>query len=263
MPAGKLGAVAGHPVWTRNLDDTVVMRSSLSHGVNVRSLKPYRSARKVKKRPDATAIREWRLRLRGAFRHYRVDCAQRHPTATELRNSVADIIKTARHFVESPTLDLADQLLERLDMDRNAQETVRQGLGIPGADWIRFKRDLRNLYAIRALPRESSACIAIRITRIDLEKLVPKSGPWRDPALFRLVSVVAPLWKEVTGRAAGPLSDNWGKDGRQFFFAYWLEEMHRLIGFEAPPRGRILDCTRPSGPRRRQKKPPSVPRQKA
>ena len=31
-----------------------------------------------------------------------------------------------------------------------------------------------------------------------------------------------------------------GKDGKQFLFADWLEEMHRLVGFEAPPRGRIL-----------------------
>lgn len=262
MPAGRLGAIPG-PVWTRNLDDTVVMRSSLSYAVNMRSLKPYRSARKVKKQPDATAISEWRRRLRDAFRRYQVDCAQGHPTATELRKRVAEIIKAARRFIESPTPDLADKLLECLELDWNAQAAVRKWLGVRPADWIRFKRELRDLYAKHKLPGESALAVVIRISRIETKKLAPKSGPWRDPALFRLVSVLVPLWREVTGRAAGPLSDNWGKGGRQFLFADWLGEMHRLIGFEAPPRERILDSARPSGPRRRQKKPPSVKRQKA
>jgi len=262
MPAGKLGAIAGS-VWTRRLDGDVIMRSSLHYGVSVRSLKPYRSARTAKKQPDAASIKGWRKRLRDAFQLYLVDRGRYHPTATELRKSVSEIVRLARRFMESFTLDVADILLSALESDRNAETSLRRRLEIPGPEWLHFKRDLRGLYAAHRLPAESSAAIVIKIARLDIGKLVPKSGPWRNPALFRLVSVLAPLWKDVTGRSAGPLSDNWGKDGRQFLFADWLEEMHRLIGSEAPPRGQILDSVRPSGPRRRQKKPPSVKRQKA
>jgi hypothetical protein len=262
MPAGKLGAIAS-AVWVK----------PLSHGISVRSLKCFRSARKVKKKPDAAAIRQRRKRLRNAFRRYLVDCSQVHPTATELRKSVSAIVKAAQRFVASPTWKLADDLLTRLEINRNVETVIRQGLRISGAEWVLLKREMRRQLAVGVVPGESPAAVAERSVRIaglvllmarfDVAMVAPESGRWADPALFRLVSVLAPLWKEVTGRAAGPLSDNWGKEGRQFLFADWLEEMHCLIGFEAPLRGRILDSVRPSGPRRRQKKPPSVKRQKA
>jgi hypothetical protein len=252
MPAGRLGAIAG-PIFV----------GPLHCGISVRSMKPYRSKRKGKGPPDAATIWELRRRLRDAFRRYRVDRAQCPPTATELRRDVSEVVRAAQNFVKTPSFDLADKLLRRLELDGNTQAAVRKWLRVLPADWIRVKRELRDWYAKHALPGEPTRATLIQIALIDPKNLAPESGRWRDPALFRLVSVLVPLWCEVTGRAAGPLSDNWGKDGRQFFFADWLEEMLRLMGFPAPPRERILDSVRPSGSRRRKKKPPSVKRRKA
>jgi hypothetical protein len=175
---GRLGAIAGSG-WIRRLDGDVDMRSNLSYGISVRSLKPFRSATKAKKQPDAAAIREWRLR--DAFKRYRVDCGRIHPTATELRKNVSKIVKAARRFVESPTLDLADRLLERLELDRNTEAAIRRGLEIPGREWIRFKQELRNLRrragrdegrrATLALP-ESSVAVVIGIARVDPQQRI-------------------------------------------------------------------------------------------
>jgi hypothetical protein len=202
-------------------------------------MKPYRSKRKGKGPPDAAAIWELRRRLRDAFRRYRVDCAQGHPTATELRKDVAEVVRAARNFIKTPSLELADKLLDRLELDWNTQAAVRKWLGVRPL-WSRYKRELRNLYAKCALPGKPALCTLIQIARIDPKNLAPEPGSWRDPVLFRLVFVLAPLWEEVTGRTAAQSKDRI-EQSKEFPFAEWLEDMHRLIGFEPPPRGRVLD----------------------
>ena len=81
---------------------------------------------------------------------------------------------------------------------------------------------------------------ALRVALFDVAMVAPESGRWPNPALFRLVSVLAPLWEEVTGRAAAQSTDRI-EQSKEFPFAEWLEDMHRLIGFGAPPHGRVLD----------------------
>jgi hypothetical protein len=239
VPAGRLGAVAD-PVW----------RGWLHFGVSVRSLKRYRSKSTAKGRPNAAAIRQWRPRLRDAFRRYRVDCGTCQPTATELRKSVSGIVKAAQRFVASPTWELADELLTRLEFNRNVETVIRQGLKISRAEWVLFKREMRRQIAVSALPGEWPAAIAersdrlavmvVRIALLDVATLTPESGRWPDPALYRLVFVLAPLWEEVTGRTAAQSTDRI-EQSKEFPFAEWLEDTHRLIGFGAPPRGRVLD----------------------
>jgi hypothetical protein len=68
------------------------------------------------------------------------------------------------------------------------------------------------------------------------------------------VFVLAPLW-EVTGGTAAQSTDRI-EQSKEFPFAAWLEEMHRLIGFKAAPRGRVLDVVL------FQKNPASVPDEK-
>ncbi len=242
MPGGKLGAIAGAGVWTRRLDGDVVMRSSLSYGISVRSLKRYRSARKAKKQPKAATIKEWRQRLREAFKRYRVDCGRHHPTATELRESLQRIRTAARRYASEGDLHRADKLLERLEADKNVEKIIRQSLWTADLNWPGFKRELRDVYAVRATPT-GSVDVAKRIAEIDIEELVPEPGPWRDPALFKLVSVVAPIWEEVTDRTAALVSPD-NDDRKRCPFAEWLGSMLELIGQPRPSVGSVVDIVR-------------------
>lgn len=96
-------------------------------------------------RADAVVIERWRRRLRDAFKRYLVDCATWHPTMTELRKGVSGIVKAAQRLVASPSLELVDELLKQLELDRNGETVVRRQLGISGVKWVRFKRELRGL----------------------------------------------------------------------------------------------------------------------
>jgi hypothetical protein len=239
MPAGKLGATAGS-VWSRGLDGDVIMRSSLCYGVSMRSLRPYWSKRKAKEQPDIASTKEWRRRLREAFRRYLRDCGRYHPTATELRKSLNEIATAAARFAASGKRNSADKLLKHLESDRNAETIVRRAIWSHDLDWPGFKTELRNLYATGGLA-ENSFDVASRIAGIDVVSLVPESGSWRDPALFRLVSVLAPLWEEITGRTAAQSTADRIEDLKEFRFATWLAEMHAVIGVPNPPAGGVLD----------------------
>ena len=126
MPSGRLGAgtsadrirVLGGPVWTRRFH----------YGVSVRSLKPYLSKSKAKGLTNAASIARWRRKLRDAFKRYRVDRETQHPTVTELRKSVSEIVRLARRLTErldvDRLLDVTDRLLNALESDRNAATAV-------------------------------------------------------------------------------------------------------------------------------------------
>ncbi len=229
MPVGKLGAVAG-AVWTGHLP----------YGVNVRSMRAHQPAKTPKPRPDAAAIKKWRKRLRDALRRYRIDFGRLHPTATQLRESLLRIRTAARRYAVAGDTKWADRFLGYLDGDSNAATLVRREIGISGPDWLGFKRELQAVYAVHAAPRESID-VAGRIAGIDIEKYAAVRGPWRDPALFRLVSVLAPLWEEVTGRTAAQSTVDRIEELKEFRFATWLAEMHALIGVPNPPAGGVLD----------------------
>jgi hypothetical protein len=241
MPAGKLGAIAGS-VWIRRLDGDVIMRSSLPYGVNLRSLKPYRSARTPKKQPDAAAIRDWRWTLREAFRFYQVDCRRSHPTATQLRENLGAVLIAAKRYLASGKASWADKLLDRLDSDKNTEANVRREIGIDGSTWIGFKRELREFCA-RRIRLQASLGVAADIAGIDIDSLVSESGRWHDPALFRLVAVVAPIWTEVTGRTAALVSPD-NDDRKLCRFAEWLGSMLELIGQPRPSVGSVVDIVR-------------------
>ena len=229
MPAGKLAAVAG-PVWTKRLP----------YGVNVRAMRSHRPTKTPRPRPDAAALKKWRQTLRYAFDRYRVDFGRVHPTATELRESLLRIGVAAQRYAMAGDMKWADRLLGYLDGGSNAATLIRREIGISGPDWLGFKRQLRAVYAVHAAPRESID-VARRIAGIDTEKYAPERGPWRDPALFRLVSVLAPLWEEITGRTAAQSTVDRIEESKEFRFAAWLAEMHALIGVPNPPAGRVLD----------------------
>ncbi len=230
MPAGKLGAIAGRPVWT----------GPLHYGVSVRSMRLHQSSKTPKPRHDVTAIKKCRKTLRQAFKRYRIDAAQAHPTATELRESLHRIRTAARRYASEGDLHWADKLLERLETDKNAEKIVRQSLWTADLDWLGFKGELRAVYAVHATPARSME-VAKRIAEIDIEELAPDSGPWRDPALFRLVYVLTPLWEEVTGRTAAQSTVDRIQELKEFRFAEWLEEMLALIGRPRPLHGAVLD----------------------
>ena len=135
---------------------------------------------------------------------------------------------------------MGGQFLSYLDGDSNAATLVRREIGISGLDWLEFKRELQAVYAMRAAPRETKD-VARRIAGIDIDKYDAERGPWRDPALFRLVSVLAPVWEEVTGRTAAQSTVDRIEELKEFRFAMWLAEMHALIGVPNPPAGRVLD----------------------
>jgi hypothetical protein len=229
VPVGKLGAVAG-PVWTGHLP----------HGINVTSMRLHQPAKTPKPRPDAAAIKKWRKTLRDAFRRYRIDLGRLHPTATQFRESLLRIKTAARRYAVAGDIKWADRFLSYLDGDLNAATLVRREIGISGLDWLEFKRELQAVYAVHAAPRESKD-VARRIAGIDIDKHDAERGPWRDPALFRLVSVLAPVWEEVTGRTAAQSTVDRIEELKEFRFAMWLAEMHALIGVPNPPAGRALD----------------------
>jgi hypothetical protein len=181
--------------------------------------------------------------LREAFKRAQVDYKREHSTATELRERLSTVATAARRYAKSGELKWADILLGYLDNDRNAAQIIRQKIEISGLEWIGFKKELRNVYATRAAP-DSSIDVALRIAALEIGALVPKSGPFPDPALVPLVAVLAPVWMEITGRTAAQVSADATGDIKLFPFARWLEGMLGLLDLPLPPDGRVLNIVR-------------------
>ena len=59
--------------------------------------------------------------------------------------------------------------------------------------------------------------------------------------MLALVAVVAPIWREVTGRTAALTAADKVGDRKQSYFAKWLAETHVLMGLPRPPEGSVLD----------------------
>ena len=281
MPAGKIRAIAGS-AWTRRLDahlhpdvaDDVVLDAAnalrslepclvpcrpsadgpdgnvireVDVDVILRSLDPYRSARRAGAQPDVATIEGWRDRLRTAFGRYRLDCERMHFTATEARTRLSAIIRAAQNVAASPSWKSLDALLSAVEDDPSIETVLRRHLEIPGDVWLAFKTDvLRKLSAdepadpdLRARVAVAITANVVRIADLDVRNIVRKSGRWQDPAIVPLVSVLAQVWEEVTGRTAAQSTDRIDQTKR-FPFAAWLEKFFRQIGVEAPKRGQIL-----------------------
>jgi hypothetical protein len=181
--------------------------------------------------------------LRDAFKRAQVDYAREHSTAKELRERLSKIATAARRYAKSKDLKWADVLLGHLDDERNAAQIIRQKLEISGPEWIGFKKELRNVFARHAAP-DSSINVARQIAEIEIGALAPKSGLFPDPTLFQLVAVLAPVWTEITGRTAAPVSVDAIGDIKVFHFARWLDGMFGLLDLPLPPDGRVLDIVR-------------------
>ena len=233
MPSGRLSAGAGRGAWTKQLH----------FGVNLRSLRLLRSTRKSPAHLSSASIRRSREILREAFKRAQVDFAREHPTPTELRERLSKVATAARRYAKSGDLKWADMLLGYLDDDRDAAQKIRQKIEISGLEWIGFKKELRDVYA-RHASSDKSIGVARQIAAIEIGALVPQSGPWPDPALFALVLILAPVWTEITGRTAAPVSADATGDKKVFPFARWLEGMLGLLDLPLPPDGRVLDIVR-------------------
>ena len=178
-------------------------------------------------------IKAWRRRLRDAFRFYQVDLGRGAFTMTEVRGRISYVVKAAQRFVTAPTWDTADEFLRRLELDRNVDLLIQRALSIEGEVWVDLKQNLRFALAGRLAWAEpitvakssvQIASILARISSLDAPKIVPKSGLPRDPALYALVSQLALLWSEITGRSPWPTTDVI-KETHSFPFFDWLSEM--------------------------------------
>jgi hypothetical protein len=144
MPTGKLGNWYSGPQALQ----------PLSYAVSVRSLRRF-PRRKAKRPPPPLTrdkLRKYRRDLRKALMFYRIEGATLHLTATERRARLFDVKRAAFKFIECPSKESADNLLDLLDgLDVNTAvllERLVVQCDQPKTALVALKRELRGLFSL-------------------------------------------------------------------------------------------------------------------
>ena len=217
-------------------------RRSLPFGINIRSMRGY--SKSATPKLTVAELRECRQNLRFAFRIYAIDCANSAPTATERRKTLAKIKTAARRLDNDRTWASAGELLTALDTrDLDARKLVYAQLAANGCDPLLFKKTLLNWSIRSPFPSDCSSVVS-ELSNLHVEALVPARGRFPDPGLAKAVAALVPIWKKVTSRTAGLISQDREGERKKCPFASWLVEMHGLLDVAQPPVGRVVDIVR-------------------
>jgi hypothetical protein len=236
----------------------------LTYAVSVRSLR--RCAKGDAPALTVEELREVRATLRHALCRYRVERATQIPTPTTRRRMLGRIGVAAERLLKAPATALrggtfvgqrlwANKLLDALQApDLSTRMILDRHLRKRGHDWAQLNRSLKNA-AVSLPPRSSAAetappfLLALHaLADIEVDGLAPTGARFPDPPLVPLVATLAPLWCQVTGRTAGPITELSARvisgESKRHPFAGWVAEMIGACGMSPPSPGRVGDIVR-------------------
>jgi hypothetical protein len=172
----------------------------------------------------------------------------KHPTSSAHRNRLYESLRVQLSTKErSSKSDLPQQ-------DVDAKAIIGRALNREGHDLWQLQQRLANEEQLHL-----EDCVALRfLGKLDPKKFSPTSTKYPDPALGNLITDVAEIWQQVTGRSIKPYT------GKQYGekchpFGEWLLGELKRYGVRFPPsKWRVIEITggRVPGLHEKREKPP-------